>query len=137
VALSLPEGEVTAGLARLFDTVAEGKRVAAELRATLRRERICRFREAGQTAAVYADITPADLRPYAEEAAALADGRVLILLPEEGGVRYAIASRTEDVRPLGAALHAALGGRGGGKPPLVQGSIPVGAEAVLAAWEAL
>ena len=137
VALSLPEERVTEGLARLFDTIAEGKRAMAELRAALRRERISSLLATGGRALVLEDITPADLRPYAEEAAERAGGRVLVLLPEEGGVRYAVASPVEDVRPLGNALHTALGGRGGGKPPLVQGSIPADAAAVLAVWEGL
>jgi hypothetical protein len=39
--------------------------------------------------------------------------------------KYAVASKTEDVRPLAAALNATCGGRGGGKPELVQGSCSV------------
>ena len=33
------------------------------------------------------------------------------------------SSRTEDVRPLGKELNSALGGRGGGKPEMIQGSV--------------
>lgn len=45
----------------------------------------------------------------------------------EGGYRYVIGSRTEDVRPLCKKLNAAFEGRGGGKPEMVQGSL-TGAE---------
>lgn len=46
---------------------------------------------------------------------------------EENGYRYVIGSREIDVRPLSKKLNAALSGRGGGKPEMVQGSL-VGSE---------
>ncbi len=39
------------------------------------------------------------------------------------GYKYAIVSRTEDVRSIGKELNAACNGRGGGKPDMVQGSV--------------
>lgn len=42
---------------------------------------------------------------------------------EEDGFRYVIGSREEDVRPLCKRLNEAFGGRGGGKPEMVQGSL--------------
>ncbi len=39
------------------------------------------------------------------------------------GYKYAIVSRTEDVRPIGKELNAGCNGRGGGKPDMVQGSV--------------
>lgn len=39
------------------------------------------------------------------------------------GYRYVAASKSEDVRPLAKALNAACGGRGGGKPDMVQGQV--------------
>ena len=40
-----------------------------------------------------------------------------------GGYRYAIGCRGGDLRALTKAMNAALGGRGGGKPEFVQGSV--------------
>lgn len=48
---------------------------------------------------------------------------------DEKGYRYVIGSRKEDVRPYGEKLKS-LGGRGGGKPEMIQGSIQA-ARAVL------
>lgn len=48
---------------------------------------------------------------------------------DERGYRYVIGSRKEDVRPYGEKLKS-LGGRGGGKPEMIQGSIQA-ARAVL------
>lgn len=42
---------------------------------------------------------------------------------DEGGYRYVIGSRTEDVRPLCRELNEAFSGRGGGKPGMVQGTL--------------
>ena len=46
----------------------------------------------------------------------------------DGGWRYVIGSRQEDVRPLGKALNSRFEGRGGGKPGMVQGTL-TGSEA--------
>ena len=42
---------------------------------------------------------------------------------DENGYKYAIGSRTEDVRAMGKELNSACSGRGGGKPDMVQGSV--------------
>ncbi len=42
---------------------------------------------------------------------------------DENGYKYAVSSRTEDVRAIGKELNAACNGRGGGKPDMVQGSV--------------
>ena len=42
---------------------------------------------------------------------------------DENGYKYAIVSRTEDVRAIGKELNAVCNGRGGGKPDMVQGSV--------------
>ena len=45
----------------------------------------------------------------------------LVFGGSEGAYACALASRTADMRPLGAALAGALNGKGGGKPALWQG----------------
>ena len=47
----------------------------------------------------------------------------LVFGGSEGAYACALASRTADMRPLGTALAAALGGKGGGKPALWQGRV--------------
>lgn len=51
---------------------------------------------------------------------------------EKEGYRYVIGSRERDVRPLCKRLNAAFGGRGGGKPEMVQGSLCGNEEAIRA-----
>lgn len=43
--------------------------------------------------------------------------------PDGGLVRYALGSKSRDMRPLGKELNAAFSGKGGGKPELVQGNL--------------
>ena len=51
------------------------------------------------------------------------DALCAVFAPGGSGLAYAMAQTGEDIRPLGKAMNAALNGRGGGKPVLVQGSI--------------
>ncbi len=49
---------------------------------------------------------------------------------EDDGFRYVIGSRERDVRPVCKRLNEAFGGRGGGKPEMVQGSLLGNEEAI-------
>ncbi len=61
-----------------------------------------------------------------------------VFAAENGDVKYAIGSRTTDVRPLGKLINEKLGGRGGGRPEMVQGSaVTSEEEAEKAFYEAL
>lgn len=42
---------------------------------------------------------------------------------DETGYKYAVVSRETDLREIGKTLNAALSGRGGGKPNMIQGSV--------------
>lgn len=55
-------------------------------------------------------------------------GFCAVFLKTENGFRYALAG--ENVRKLGQNLHAALGGKGGGRPELQQGSIPADEQSI-------
>lgn len=54
---------------------------------------------------------------------------------DEIGYKYAVVSRTQDVREIGKALNAACNGRGGGKPDMVQGSVAATREEIEAFLE--
>lgn len=51
------------------------------------------------------------------------------------GYKYAVVSRETDVREIGKALNAALSGRGGGKPNMIQGSVAAKRSEIEAFWE--
>ncbi len=50
-------------------------------------------------------------------------GRCAVFAQGDNGWRYAIAQAEGDLRPLARQLGDALGGRGGGKPQLIQGAV--------------
>ena len=55
----------------------------------------------------------------------------------DGRMNYALASADADLRELSKRMNAALAGRGGGKPGLVQGSLEAGREEIEAFFSAL
>lgn len=52
---------------------------------------------------------------------------------DESGYRYIFGSKTEDTRPLCKELNGQFGGKGGGKPEMVQGSLSGSQEEILGA----
>lgn len=54
---------------------------------------------------------------------------------DESGYRYIFGSKTEDTRPLCKTLNGQFGGKGGGKPEMVQGSLSGTREELMAAVE--
>lgn len=64
-----------------------------------------------------------DARMFADMLAEKAAAAAVFSGSDGSGYKYAVVSRTEDVRPLGKELNSALGGRGGGKPEMIQGSV--------------
>lgn len=67
---------------------------------------------------------PSWLAKLVTEISSKLDGLICcFLVGDEGTIRYAIASKKEDVRTLSTALNEQFQGRGGGKANLVQGSL--------------
>ena len=134
VALSVPEERIAEGVARTLDSLSDLREQLATLRATLRRERLAGLAGQGDAVLILRDVDAASLRQYAEEGARLSGGTVLVLLSSQAGCRYAIAAEDGGAKERSAALHARFGGRGGGKPTLLQGSFDASAEAVAAGF---
>ena len=66
----------------------------------------------------------------------LENGRAACVVFQKTGVesfRYVMGSRTVDMRPLAREFHGQFGGRGGGKPEMVQGSAQ-GSKDEMRAW---
>lgn len=64
-----------------------------------------------------------DARVFADMLADKAETAAVFSGNDDTGYKYAVVSRSADVRPLGKELNAALQGRGGGKPDMIQGSV--------------
>lgn len=64
------------------------------------------------------------LRELADALARSCGGRAAVFTgSDEDGYGFCLASRTEDLRPLGKQMTQALSGRGGGRPELQQGRV--------------
>ena len=63
------------------------------------------------------------LRELAEQMSRVCQGFSAVFTGEDSSYRYCLASREQDLRPIGKALTTALNGRGGGKPEAQQGTV--------------
>ena len=76
------------------------------------------------------------MRYAAEQGASLCEGACAVFsAPEAGVVRYVCISDHLPLRAHSKALHAALGGRGGGSDRMIQGSVPYDESAIRAFFE--
>lgn len=82
------------------------------------------------------DLAPDDLRRYALRLLENGALRCGVFSAKEGGFQYAIAAaETQDLRAFGLTMNQALNGRGGGKPPLLQGSVCAERGQIEAFWK--
>lgn len=54
---------------------------------------------------------------------------------DQAGYRYVMGSRTVDLRAQAKAINTALGGKGGGQPTMIQGSVTADRKAILAYFQ--
>jgi alanyl-tRNA synthetase len=80
-----------------------------------------RYRDAGD---VLLFLESGDAGKTAEAVAAACGGVCRVFVLQGDGFRYAMAQVGGDLSASCRALHAALGGKGGGRGGLVQGSVP-------------
>ena len=81
----------------------------------------------------FGDLTPGQTRELAEAILPRISSSVLVCGGQEGKFSFCLASH-DDVKAAGSALCAALGGRGGGKPPFFQGSFTATREEIEGYW---
>ena len=76
------------------------------------------------------DLTPTQVREMADAVAQKARTAAILSGSDEAGYAICIISKSEDTRPLGAAVNTSLNGRGGGKPGHFQGSVRATRQAI-------
>lgn len=108
--------QLAAAQDRLFATLAAALAPAAN-------GWICRFEP---------DLAPDALRRFALLLAEKCPAGAAVFSAGQDRCAYALAAKQGDLRPLGKQMHAALQGRGGGKPGLLQGSVQADREAIAA-----
>lgn len=72
----------------------------------------------------------AQVRRLCDRVRTACGGRCIVFAGTDGGYQYAAAGGAGDLRELAKALGSQLGGRGGGKPDFVQGSVAATQQAI-------
>lgn len=133
--LSAKPLESYAGAKRLQEDLDRMKYRCAGLEDQMNRHTAEELRGRGNVLLLREDLSPDGLRRLACAVMETCGGICAAFSPAEGGCRYAVASKTQDVRPLVKKLNETLRGRGGGKPELAQGSVQADADGVRDFWE--
>lgn len=133
--LSAKPLESYAGARRLQEDLDGMKYRCAGLEERMDRQTAEELRGRGDVLLLREDLSPDGLRRLACAVMETCGGLCAVFSPAEGGCRYAVSSKTADVRPFVKKLNEALNGRGGGRPELAQGSVQANADAVRAFWE--
>ncbi len=133
--LSAKPLESYAGARRLQEDLDRMKYRCAGLEEQMDRQTAEELRGRGDVLVLREDLSPDGLRRLACAVMETCGGLCAVFSPAEGSCRYAVASKTADVRPFVKKLNEALNGRGGGRPELAQGSVTADVPAVRAFWE--
>ena len=118
--------------AKILETAAAARKVSDALAAEKMRSATLEKQVLGQIAESYVNcenvlhfaenLSGAALRELAEQISLRCTGVAAVFAGEEGRFSYCLASKSQDLRPLGKEMTAALNGRGGGKPEFQQGT---------------
>ena len=123
VLLSAKPEATAAAVARVQQELADTKYRLVGLENRSFAEKAAALAGKGDVLCVEDGLSTDALRRCCDAIGAVCGGRCAVFSPAEGGYRYAIGHRGGDLRALTKAMNAALGGRGGGKPEFVQGSV--------------
>ena len=125
-ALSVKQPEVTGGVERLKQVLSDTEYALTGAKRALAAEKIkampetdgnlCLFEE-GMDQNTLRSLVNAGMEKCGGICAAFTGS-------DESGYRYVMGSKTVDLRAESKTIHAALGGKGGGQPAMIQGSIP-------------
>jgi alanyl-tRNA synthetase len=119
--------------AKILETAAAARKVSDALAAEKFRSAALEKQVLAQTAERYVncnnvvhfekDLSGAALRELAEQISLRCSGFAAVFTGEDGRYNYCLASKSQDLRPLGKEMTTALSGRGGGKPEAQQGNL--------------
>ena len=121
--LSVPKEEISDGVTKLAEALAKERADFKSYRLSSVRARAAAVEHTSDNLVLYfADLEGEELRVFASEAMHRVDGTLVVLGGCDGAYKYVIASSTADLRAAARDINAALGGRGGGSPTMIQGS---------------
>jgi len=121
--LSVPKEEIACGVEQLGAALAEERAAFKNYKLASARSRAAGVEHTdGNLVLHLPNLEGEELRVFASEAAAKVGGILVVLGGSEGSYKYVIASNACDLRAASRDINAALGGRGGGSPSMIQGS---------------
>ena len=121
--LSVPKEEIADSVTKLNEALAKERADFKSYRLSSARSRAAAVEHtSGNLVLHFADLEGEELRVFASEAMSSVDGILVALGGAEGAYKYVIVSNTTDLRVASRDINAALGGRGGGSPTMIQGS---------------
>ena len=124
VQLSAKVGETAFAVRRVQAELAEAKYRLIGYENRLFAEKAKTLAGTGDVLCFEEGLSPDALRRCCDAVGTLCGGRCAVFSGEDGaGYQYAVSLRDGDLRDFTKAMNAALGGRGGGKPGFVQGSV--------------
>ena len=136
--LSVRQADVVPAVQRLLDEIAQLKAAAAELEHRLNAQRLQQLHETpGSICVIDRFDDPVAMREFVNAGMLLAGGVCAAFTGSDAdGYRYIIGSRMLDLRAAAKTINAAISGRGGGKPTMIQGSCTAPADAIKAFFAA-
>ncbi len=127
-ALSVKQHETAAGVERMKRELAEAGLALKDAKRALAAEKIRALPETPGNLCLFEDgLDIPTLRTLVNAGMEKCGGICAAFTGSDGeGYRYVMGSKTVDLRAESKPIHAALGGKGGGQPSMIQGSIPAG-----------
>jgi alanyl-tRNA synthetase len=125
-ALSVKQPEVAQGVERLKQVLADTEFALTGAKRALAAEKIKAMPETPGNLCLFEEgMDPNTLRSLVNAGMEKCGGICAAFTgSDESGYRYVMGSRTVDLRAESKVIHAALGGKGGGQPAMIQGSVP-------------
>lgn len=135
--LSVKQKDIVAAVARLGDEISAEKARQSALIGRLIELHIAALTPDSPALIIEPAFTPNDLRRAVNAALEVTSTAMAIAGDDASGYAYVLGSRVADCRELSHALHATLGGRGGGSAAMVQGRMTAKTEDIWRMWESI
>lgn len=136
-ALSVQQPQAAQGVQRILGEMEGLKEALKAARQALVLEKARSLPETeGNLCLFEADLDAGSLRALANAGMEKCTGICAVFTgDDQTGYRYVMGSRTVDLRAQAKAINTALGGKGGGQPTMIQGSVTAGQAAILAYFQ--
>ena len=122
--LSVPKNDVADGVRRLISDYEEAKSQIKRARSDYYLLLAKNIAPTDKNLVLhYPEADAEDAKTIANELIMRVGGILVILFGKEGEFKYLMVSKSRDLRALSKDINSALGGRGGGKPEAIQGTL--------------